>query len=73
MTKSGTYSTQNEPGFIIRREKIPVIKCGESFRYLRKTYNFDMNCKEVWKELEDKVTNYLSKLTSYHCILDTRS
>ena len=24
-------------------------------------YNFDMNCKEVWKALEDKVTNYLSK------------
>ena len=46
---------------IICREKIPVIKCGESFEYLGKTYNFDTNCKEVRKELEDKVTNYLSE------------
>ena len=49
MTKNGTYSTQVEPTLIICREKIPVIKCGESFEYLRKTYNFDMNCKEVQK------------------------
>ena len=61
MTKSGTYSTEIEPTLIICREKIPAIKCGESFEYLGKTYNFDMNCKEVQKELEDKVTNYLSK------------
>ena len=61
MTKSGTYSTQIEPTLIICREKIPEIKCGESFEYLGKTNNFDMNCKEVRKELEDKVTNYFSK------------
>ena len=61
MTKNGTYSTQIEPTLIICREKIPVIKCGESFEYLGKTYNLDMNCKEVRKELEDKVMNYLSK------------
>ena len=43
MTKNGTYSTQTEATLIICREKIPVIKCGESFEYLGKTYNFDMN------------------------------
>ena len=61
MTKCGTYSTQIQPILIICREKIPVIKCGESFKYLGKTYNFDMNYKEELKELEDNVTNYLAK------------
>ena len=60
MTKSGTYFTQIETTLVICRE-IPVIKCRESFEYLGKTYNLDMNCKKVQKELEDKVTNYLSK------------
>ena len=52
---------QTEPTLIICREKIPVIKCRESFEYLGKTYNFDITCKEVRNKLEDKVTNYLSK------------
>ena len=73
MTKNGTYSTHIEPTLIICREKIPVIKCEESFEYLGKTYNFDMNFKEVRKEFEDKVTNYLSKTDKVPLHPDTRS
>ena len=59
MKKSKTKSIQFQPFITLKKEQIPPIKFEESFTYLRKDFNFNMNCDEKKTELKSKILKYI--------------
>jgi hypothetical protein len=45
-----------------RGQLVPPIEDGESFMYLSKQFNFEMDCTETKIEILDKIQYYLKKI-----------
>ena len=50
MKKSKTESAQYQPYAAINRERVQPIKNGDSFTYLGKDFNLNINCNRVKKK-----------------------
>ena len=53
---------QYEPVITLLGKRIPPIQSGESFTYLGKQFNFEMNCEEIKSQLINEINDYLSKI-----------
>ena len=47
MKKFSTRSMQFQPKLFINKEIVPSVKSGESFRYLGRYFNFEMDDKTI--------------------------
>ena len=59
MKKSNAKSIQFQLLITLKKEQIPSVKLEESFTYLGKDFNFNMNCDEVKNELKSEVLKYI--------------
>ena len=58
----GAKSCQYFPYLIIDRERIPLIKIDDGFTYLRKDFNFGMDCTKIQDNIIDKIWKYIRKI-----------
>ena len=59
MKKSKAKSTKLQPFITLKKERIQPVKLEESFAYLGKNFNFNMNCDERKTELKSEVLKYI--------------
>ena len=59
MKKSKTKIIQFQPFITLKKERIPPVKLEDSFTYLGKDFNFNMNCDEVKNKLKSEVLKYI--------------
>ena len=64
-------SIQFEPFTMLKKERIPPVKLGESFSYLGKDFGFNISCDEGKNELKSEVWKYI--LTIGKLTLKSRS
>ena len=62
MKKYTSKVVQYEPVITLLGKRIPPIQSGESFTYLGKQFNFEMNFEEIKSELINEINDYLSKI-----------
>ena len=58
MAKKETLSVQTHPKLFANNEKIPALKNNESFEYLGRYFNFEMDNEEHKKEWLDITKKY---------------
>ena len=59
MKTSKTKSIQFQPFITLKKERMPPVKLGESFTYVGKDFNFNMNCDEVKTKLKCEVLKFI--------------
>ena len=62
MKKSKTESVQYQPYVTINRERVRQIKNGDSFTYLGKDFNFNMNCHHVKENVMKTIRDYTNRI-----------
>ena len=62
INKSKTESAQYQPYVTINPERIRPIKNGDSFTYLGKDFNFNMNCDHVKENLMKTIREYTNSI-----------
>ena len=62
IAKNETLSVQAHPKLFVKNEQIPVLKNNESFKYLGRYFNFEMDNEEHKKELVDITNKILNKV-----------
>ena len=62
MVKKETLSVQTHPKLFINNKQIPALKSNESFKYLGRYFNFEMDNEEHKKELLDTPNKILNKV-----------
>ena len=62
MAKKETFSVQTHPKLFVKNEPIPALKNNESFKYLGRYFNFEMDNEERKKELLDITNKILNKV-----------
>ena len=62
MKKSKTESLQSQPYVTINYERVQPIKNGDSFTYLGKDFNFNMNFNHVKENLMKTIRDYTSRI-----------
>ena len=65
MTKKETLSVQTHPKLFVNNEQIPALKNNESFTYLGRYFNFEMDNEEHEKELLDITNKILNKVDMF--------
>ena len=58
--KTSSKSLQYQPYLFINSQQLPPVKINDSFSYLGKSFNFDMNVHEIRAAVEEKIERYLS-------------
>ena len=62
MAKKETLSLQTHSKLCVNNEQIPALKNNESFKYLGRYFNFEMDSEEHKKELLDITNKILNKV-----------
>ena len=62
--KFSTISLQFQPNLLINSKVIPLVKQGESFKYLGRYFNFDMDNKEHKDLVQSNLQTMLKKSNS---------
>ena len=62
MVKKETLSVQTHPKLCVNNKRIPALKSNESFKYLGRYFNFEMDNEEHKKELLDTPNKILNKV-----------
>ena len=62
IAKNETLSVQAHPKLFAKNEQIPALKNNESFKYLGRYFNFEMDNEEHKKELVDITNKILNKV-----------
>ena len=62
MAKKETLSVQTHPKLFVNNKQIPALKSNESFKYLGRYFNFEMDNEEHKKELLDTPNKTLNKV-----------
>ena len=65
--KSATSSVQFLPKLIIKKDLVPTVKIGESFKYLGRYFSFSMQNFEHKTILLDTITDLLTKIDNTPC------
>ena len=60
--KTSTMSVQYQPYLLVDNEVIPPVKTGESFMYLGKQFNYNMDDNAAKSEIVSKINGYLDKI-----------
>ena len=60
--KSATSSVQYNPMILVKRERVPPIKIGESFIYLGKEFNFGMDHENIKEQLKADNIKYVTTI-----------
>ena len=59
-----TRSMQFQPKLFINKEIVPTVKSGESFRYLGRYFNFEMDDKDHKVQIQSCLLNMLQRIDS---------
>ena len=62
MAKKETVRVQTHPKLFVNNEQIPALKSSESFNYLSRYFNFEMDNEEHKKEVLDITNKILNKV-----------
>ena len=65
LKKFSTRSMQFQPKLIINKEIAPSVKTGESFRYLGRYFNFEMDDKDHKVQVQSCLLNMLQRIDSF--------
>ena len=60
-----TRSMQFQPKLFIKKEIVPSVKSGESFRYLGRYFNFEMDDKDHKVQIQSCLLNMLQRIDSF--------
>ena len=65
LKKLSTRSMQFQPKLFINKEIVPSVKSGESFRYLGRYFNFEMDDKDHKVQIQSCLLNMLQRIDSF--------
>ena len=63
--KASTCSIQFQPKVFINKEIVPSVKSGESFRYLGRYYNLEMDGKDHKVQIQSCLLDMLQRIDSF--------
>ena len=64
LKKFSTRSLQFQPKLFVNKEIVPSVKSGESFRYLGRYFNFEMDDKDHKVQIQSCLLNMLQRIDS---------
>ena len=65
LKKFATRSMQFQPKLFINKEIVPSVKFGESFRYLGRYFNFEMDHKDHKVQIQSCLLDMLQRIDSF--------
>ena len=68
LKKFSARSMQFQPKLFINKEIVPSVKSGESFRYLGRYFNFEMDDGDNKVQIQSCLLDMLQRFISFHVI-----